>query len=164
MEWLKKLPQNSAVGAGVFLLVLLLVIMSKRLYERRKTNPAVLKKAALCVRRGAKDAFQAQQATNPLLALTNANYALAYLNIARDLALYEELSAATNIPIDELREDVEAEEQRARDRVLKLCPQLGVTTRAGIGAGYKGRLPPPQQAGSQQQAIRPPVSSDVALE
>lgn len=122
--WLEKLPQNSVVGVGVFLLVLTLVILSKKLYEHRRTNPALIQKGALCVKRANEQAVLAQQVKNPLLALTRANYAMAYLNIARDLALDDELAEQIQIPISELREDVEQEEERARDRILKLCPQL----------------------------------------
>ena len=159
MNLLQKLPENSVLGLGVFLLVLLLVILTKKLYEHRGTNPAVLKKGALCVKRASEEAVIAQQVKNPLLALTRANYALAYINIARDLALDDELSQATQIHFDELREDVEKQERRARDRVLKLCPQLGVNTRAGAGAGsgYFHEKKPDQS----QTEIRTPIAAAV---
>jgi len=161
MEWSKKLPQHSAVGVGVFLLITLIVVLSKKLYEKRGTNPEVLKKGATCVKRAASHAVSAQQMNNPLLAFSKAHQALAYLKIARELALDDELSESTRIPLDELREDVEREEQRARDRILKLCPQVGVRTRAGSNAGYSSL---PTVSRGENQEIRPPVASgDVSM-
>jgi hypothetical protein len=161
MEWTKKLPEHAAVGVGVFLLVLILVTLSKKLYEQRRTNPAVLKKGAICVRRASDHAIIAQQVKNPLLALTKANYALAYLSIARDLALDDELSQATNIPIEELQEDVEREEQKARDRILKLCPHLAMGTRSGASAGYFRKIAPQTTLPNYSEQIRRPVSQGV---
>lgn len=160
---LQNLPENSALGLGVFFLVLLLIILSKKLYEHRGTNPAVLKKGALCVKRASEEAVIAQQVKNPLLSLTRSNYALAYLNAARDLALDDELSVATQIPLDELREDVEKQEQRARDRVLKLCPQLGVSTRAGASSGYF-REERGVKGTDRQMQIRPPTAQEEGAE
>jgi len=160
MEWTKKLPQHAGVGLGVFLLVALVVGLSKKLYEKRGTDPAVLRKGASCVKKAANQALSAQQMKNPLMALAKANQALAYLKIARELALDSELAEVTRIPLDELREDVEREEQRARDRILKLCPQVGVRTRAGVNAGYQTRRQTPADA---TNTIRPPVASGRAV-
>ena len=89
------------------------------------------------------------------MAFQHANYAMAYLNLARQLALDNELTDVTQIPVDDLREDIERQEASARERILQLCPQVGAPTRAAKNAGFAGRgivtMPAQLPAAPQQQ-------------
>lgn len=186
-----KLPKHFLVGLGVFLLVMIFVILSKKLYEKDTTPPEVLKKAASLVRKSADATFTAQQTNNPLLAMASMNDAASYLAIARELAKSDvELTEASKIPIKDLQDDVEREQKYAQDKILKLCPQVGSTGRVAAHAGFYANVPPltaPRTSSSgsysplggqaghlanykipnnnynnhQQQAPRPPVADGV---
>ena len=135
------LPRHFALGVGVFVLIFVLVILSKRYYESTTTNPAVIQKGASIIKQSADLAFGAQQITNPLMALRNANYAMAYLNVARSLARDDELSDAARVDLDNLQVDVEREELAAKERILQICPQAAGRTRLARTAGYVGGKP-----------------------
>src|SRR3990170_4354625 len=120
MSLLANLPQHFYLGVGVFALVITLVVLSKRYIETSRTSPAVLQKGASLVKQSANIAYgaQMQQMTNPLLALRNANYAMAYLNVARALVKEGELSEAARVSLDDLHDDIEREEVAAKQRIL----------------------------------------------
>ena len=135
-SWSDWLPQNFYLGLGIFLLVLLLVIISKRFYESNATPMAIVKKGASLVRMSADAAYQAQDAQNPLVAFGKASQAKAYLNVAQALANDGELTSEAKIAIGELQAEVDAEEERSRRRLVQLCPQVQGTTRVSNMAGY----------------------------
>ena len=170
MNWVKNLslPNHFALGVGVFLTVLIIVILSKKLYEPRGSDPNAVKKGASFVKKSADTTFACQQSDNPLMALTQANYAMAYLNIARSLALDDELTDITKIPIEDLYDDIEREQATARERILKLCPQVGGASRAAKNAGYAPTrssharpqpLAPTMEQQQQQPLVRQPIAA-----
>lgn len=148
------LPQHFFLGLGVFVFIVLLVVISKRYYEGNRVNPVVVKKAALIMKKSINNAHAAQQTENPLMALAQANYARAYFDIARSLAPETELSAAVQMHLDDIQDDIEREEIAARERVLQACPQVGGTTRLARNSGWaatdssnEGSVRPPQDSG-----------------
>jgi hypothetical protein len=120
------LPPNALFGVGVVMLVGLIVYLSKKLYENQSTPVAVVRRGASLVRQAAEDGLTAQQLKNPLLALTKVNDARTRLKVARELVRDDELQKATSMAVSDLADDLDQEERRARDRVLKLSPVLAV--------------------------------------
>lgn len=148
-----KLPDQFFLGLGVFLLVGVLVFVTKRVYEKSHSDPSAIKKGASLVKKSADATFACQQSESPLMALTQANYAMAYLSVARAMARDSELTECSKIPLDDLQEDIEREEKIARDRILKICPQVGVQTRVAQHAGFAA-----QQQGQHPHLGEPPMS------
>lgn len=139
MNWvLEKLPQHFFLGLGVLVTLAIIVFISKR--SNGRTDPVVVKKAASVVQQSVNLAYGAQQMASPLLALTNANYAMAYLKMARTLASDAELTEATRITLDDLQDDIEREERVAKHKILEMCPQMGGASRLAKSAGFTGQV------------------------
>ena len=132
------LPRYFLLGLGTLTVILLFSFVSKRYYENEGHNPVLLKKASDLLKQSADWTFSAQQAQNPVLAMTHANYGAAYLNMARHLATDKDLEAYTGVPVKDLREDVVREERRARQRLLARCPGGGDRGRVAGYVGYRG--------------------------
>lgn len=75
------------------------------------------------------------QDSNPLIALMNANYAMAYLNVARSVGSDSEIERYTGAAVDELLRDVEATQSNAIQRVSVTCPAVAP---AGLAAAHSG--------------------------
>lgn len=136
MSWSDVLPQNFYLGLGVFLLVLTLVIISKRYYENKSTPAAMVKKGASLVRMCADAAYLSQETQNPLVAFSKATQAKAYLNVAQALANEAELAAEAKVAIADLQSEVDAEEKRTRQKLVAMCPQVTGQTRVAKMAGW----------------------------
>ena len=157
---LERLPRQFFLGVGVFSLVTLLVVISKRYYESAQVNPAMVKMGASLLKSSAELAYGAQQVKNPILALTQANYARAYLNIAKAVAPEGELSQAAQMSIGDLSDDIEREEIAAKERVLQLCPQVADKTRLAKTTGW---APPTDTPTPTPQGGAPPQSQFTTL-
>lgn len=156
-----EIPRSFLLGAGVLVVILLAVLLARR-HERGTTPPEVVRKTASMVKESADAAFTAQQSDNPLVSLTRANYAMAYLKMARALARDEEIAASANLAsLDELHEDIEREEQIARTRILESCPRLGRSSRLARQTGYGGTIP--QTLVNLQEQVAPPTAVASAL-
>lgn len=150
----ERLPEHTLLGVSVFGLVLLMIFIARR-YEAKQVSPAMVASASGLVQRAADHAYAAQQIQDPVLALTRANYARAYFNVARSLVPESELQFKTGLA--ELNEDIEREELASRERLLQRCPQAGGKTRLAKNAGWA----PTTEAQSLQGAQAPQPSTQV---
>ncbi len=165
---MNRLPENFFWGLGLFVLVGILVFISKSYVEKPQTPPALIQKGASILKKSAAEALDAQQVTSPLLALTKVNHAMAYLQIARLMASEAELSASAQLSLAQLQEDIEREQIAAQERLLNLCPQAGVESRLGVSNGFASgypqiasHTPVPSMGGYASMNDYQPVSYEV---
>ena len=67
------------------------------------------------------------QDKNPIIGLMNANYAMAYLNVARSVGSDVEIEKTTGLSIDDLLKDIEKTQTEAIDKLTSSCPTLSMS-------------------------------------
>ena len=80
------------------------------------------------------------QDSNALIALMNANYAMAYMNMARSVGSDTDIERVTGAAVDELLRDVESTQASAVQRLTVMCPSVAP---AGLAAAHSGWLSKP---------------------
>lgn len=80
---------------------------------------------------------RAVQDSNPVIALMNANYAMAYFNTARSVGSDVDIEKHTGVAVDELLRDIESTQSRAVQRITAACPSV---TPQGLAAVHTGWL------------------------
>ena len=68
--------------------------------------------------------LRSSQDSNAIVGLMNANYAMAYLNVARNLGSDDEIERTVNIKLDSFVNEVEASQSNALNRITGACPSL----------------------------------------
>jgi len=115
---------------GIFILYLFSSARNKRNALDSRAIRDLIKSAAQWNSRSVQD-------TNPLIALMNANYAMAYMNVARSLGSDSDIERYTNVSIDELLKDLEATQRTAIQKLTMQCPN---STPHGLAAVHTGWL------------------------
>ena len=64
------------------------------------------------------------QDSNPIIGVMNANYAMAYLNVARSIGSDADIEMHSGMKIDALIKSVEDTQTAALDRITSKCPVL----------------------------------------
>lgn len=64
------------------------------------------------------------QDTNAIIAMMNANYAMAYLNMAKSIATEDEVDTYAGHHVKGLADDIEASQRSAFKRLVGTCPSL----------------------------------------
>jgi len=84
---------------------------------------------------------RATQDSNPIIALMNSNYAVAYLNVARSLGSDAEIERVTGISIDTFLQDLESTQAGALQKMTNGCPNVTPQGLAVVHSGWiaKGR-------------------------
>lgn len=105
------------VLAGFGLLVLIFVVS-------RTSRGTALQARALTdlVQSASQWSASSLQDSNVLLSLMHANYAMAYLNVARLLSSDSEIEATTSVRLDELLSEFKAAQSSAIGRLTSTCP------------------------------------------
>ena len=88
------------------------------------------------VKSAAQWAARSMQDSAPVIAVMNANYAMAYLNMARALATDAEIESNAGVPIDALIRDIEAAQSAAIQRLSAGCPSVGPQGLAAMHSGW----------------------------
>jgi F0F1-type ATP synthase membrane subunit b/b' len=90
----------------------------------------LIKSASQWATRSAQDA-------NGLVSLMNANYAMAYLNVARSVGSDADIERVTGAAVDELMKDIESNQSNAIQKMALSCPSMAP---AGLATAHTGWL------------------------
>ena len=77
------------------------------------------------------------QDSNPLIALMNANYAMAYFNVARAVGSDVDVETYTSISIDEFNKDLENIQAAAIQKITGMCPSTAIKSVTNTGWSNK---------------------------
>jgi len=117
---------------GLGLLIILYAISARKNQKNALDNRAIndlIKSAAQWNSRSVQD-------TNPLIGLMNANYAMAYLNVARTVGSDSDIEKCTSISVDEFLKDLEATQSNAIHRISTQCPNVMPHGLAAVHTGW----------------------------
>lgn len=103
--------------AGLGLLALILIVF-------RTSRTSALQSRALVdlVQSASQWSASSLQDSNVLLSLMHANYAMAYLNVARLLSSDSEIESTASVRLDELLNEFKASQSSAIGRLTSTCP------------------------------------------
>ena len=117
---------------GAFCLVIVAWMLSSTWVAKNALDARALKDL---VKSASQWNSRSVQDANPLISLMNANYAMAYLNVARSVGSDADIEKHTGAAVDELIKDIESTQSRAIQRVTSSCPSV---TPQGLTAVHTG--------------------------
>jgi hypothetical protein len=79
---------------------------------------------------------RAIQDSNPMIALMNSNYAMAYFNVARSIGSDADIEKHTQIQIDQFLQELEATQQACMQSITKTCPAIGLSGHTASFTGW----------------------------
>lgn len=121
--WWDTLPDM--VKRAVYVVAALLVVLLGIRYLWPRSTVSGTSKLAALVRQAARWGAAAKQDRSPLMGLTHANYAAAYLQVLRELHGDAALAdAATSFRISELQGDIDDLQLRLQRSAAAQCPAL----------------------------------------
>jgi hypothetical protein len=116
----------ASLSAFKWMLAAFLVVMiGWGLYSSRTTKNALDQRALKdLIKSSAQWNLRSSQDSNPAVALMNANYAMAYLNVARSLGSDDEIEKNCGVNIDTFLKDIEKAQSSSLQRLSKSCPSI----------------------------------------
>lgn len=126
-------PVLGLVGAGLASLDafkwmlggFLLLMIGLWVYNTRSTRNALDSRALKdLVKSAAQWNLRSSQDSNAIVGLMNANYAMAYLNVARSLGSDSDIEKMTRIQLDPFIDEIEASQTNAIRRITNSCQSL----------------------------------------
>ena len=125
--------------AYVVLGVLAVSLISNWVLSRSKRYPShVVARVKTLVKDAAKWAAVAQQDQNPLMGLVHATYAMAYINVAREMFSAKDLQTLCGIDTDELYTMINHTQEQTAQQVGTQCPGLKLPGVFGLYSGWLG--------------------------
>jgi hypothetical protein len=112
--------------------VILLAFLSKWTQGSRKA-PTSISHVRQLVRESATYAMKSKQDTNPLIALQDAIYAMAYMQAARKFVTDDQISLLAGTKASDLIHSVKKREQKALKHVVTTCPAVAPQAVAATG-------------------------------
>ncbi len=101
------------------------VMISWSIYSSRASRNALDSRAIKdLIKSSAQWNMRSSQDSNAIVGLMNANYAMAYLNVARNLGSDDEIEKTSNIKLDAFLAEIEASQSNALTRITGACPSL----------------------------------------
>lgn len=76
---------------------------------------------------------RALQDTNPVIGLMNANYAVAYLNVARSLGSDSDVEKKGRVSVDQMSKELEATQSKFMHSLTDACPSIVPAGHAATG-------------------------------
>ena len=113
--------------------VTLLALLSKWTQGGRKAPTSSVSHVRQLVRESATYAMKSKQDTNPLIALQDAIYAMAYMEAARKFATDDQISYLAGTQASDLVHSVKKREQKALKHVVTTCPAVAPQAVAATG-------------------------------
>jgi hypothetical protein len=117
-----------------FIVILVLWILSTAKNAKNALDSRAIKDL---IKSAAQWNSRASQDSNPLIALMNSNYAMAYLNVARSIGSDADIERYTNAAVDELLKDLEGTQSMSIQKITTSCPKV---TPHGLAAVHTGWL------------------------
>jgi len=106
---------------GAFIIVMIVWIFASQKSTRNALDARALKDL---IKSSQQWAARSEQDGSPLVSLMNANYAMAYFNVARSIGSDQDIYAHTHANVDSLIQDIETTQKRAVEKVTKVCPSV----------------------------------------
>lgn len=113
--------------------VILLALLSKWTQGGRKAPTSSISHVRQLVRESATYAMKSKQDTNPLIALQDAIYAMAYMQAARKFVTDDQISLLAGTKASDLIHSVKKREQKALKHVVTTCPAVAPQAVAATG-------------------------------
>lgn len=113
--------------------VTLLAILSKWTTTQGGRKAPSVSHVRQLVRESATYAMKSKQDTNPLIALQDAIYAMAYMEAARKFATDDQISYLAGTKASDLIHSVKKREQKALKHVVATCPAVAPQAVAATG-------------------------------
>jgi hypothetical protein len=116
---------------GFIVVIILWAIVSN------KKNKNALDERALkdLIKSASQWNVRSNQDSNAMISLMNANYAMAYLNVARSIGSDTDIEKYTGAAVDELLNDIEASQSASIQKLTLACPAMAP---AGLAAAHTG--------------------------
>jgi hypothetical protein len=103
----------------------LLAMIGWGIWSSRSTKNALDQRALKdLIKSSAQWNLRSSQDSNPAIALMNANYAMAYLNVARSLGSDDEIEKNCGVNIDSFLKDIEKSQSSSLQKLSKSCPSI----------------------------------------
>ena len=111
-----------AIIVGIFLAI---VLLSRWTGESGKTYPRyILRRVRTLVQEAIRWGVTSTQDSNPVISLTHATYAVAYLNVARHLVTDQDIAQIVGSEPREIMHDLQQKQSAAMQRICQECPQI----------------------------------------
>jgi hypothetical protein len=104
-----------------FLGLMLLWIFSNSKDTKQSIHSRTIKDL---VRSASQWQVRANQDSNPVVALMNSNYAVAYLNVVRSMGTDKDIEKITGMPMESFIDGVEATQTNSLQKFAGVCPNV----------------------------------------
>jgi hypothetical protein len=120
-----------------WMLLAFIIVIIVWLITSSKRNKNALDERALrdLIKSASQWNVRSNQDSNTMISLMNANYAMAYLNVARSVGSDTDIEKHTGAAVDELLKDIENSQSSAIQKLTLACPSLAP---AGLAAAHTG--------------------------
>lgn len=127
----------ASLSAFKWMLLAFIVVIIIWAFVYNKKNRNALDERALkdLIKSASQWNVRSNQDSNTMISLMNANYAMAYLNVARSVGSDVDIERYTGAAVDELLNDIEASQSAAIQKITLSCPALAP---AGLAAAHTG--------------------------
>jgi len=135
-ETVRKIPKPVLWALGIICVVFVLIILSKSTQSKQKYTPAFINSVKFATKEAARLQVASEQDTNPLMAVTDINYAVAYMKCLRRLLSAKEANNITGMNIDEFIYMLEEQQQKTVSQLMTLCPAVTPNTTNADKTGW----------------------------
>lgn len=121
-----------------WMLLSFIILIGIYVWTTAKKNKNALSDRAIkdLIKSASQWATRSAQDANGLISLMNANYAMAYLNVARTVGSDADIERITGAAVDELMKDIESNQSNAIQKLALGCPAMAPAGLAGAHTGW----------------------------
>lgn len=127
-----------SLAAIKWMIVSFIILIGLWLWTSSRKNRNALTDRAIkdLIKSASQWATRSAQDANGLISLMNANYSMAYLNVARTVGSDSDIERITGAAVDELMKDIESNQSNAIQKMALSCPAMAPAGLAGAHTGW----------------------------
>ena len=123
-ETIQKIPKPVIWALGVICVVIVIILLSKSTQNKQKYSPQFINSVKFATKEAARLQVASEQDSNPLMAVTDINFAVAYMKCLRRLLTTNEANKITGMNIDEFIYLLEEQQQKTISKLMTTCPAI----------------------------------------
>ena len=136
-DYANKLPECWRYGIVILLVILCLVLLAQWANSRKQpTNEDILRHVRHILSESSRWQAHSEQDKNSLYALTHANYAVAYCNVARLLMTDEAIRNSIGVNMQEFHMQLHNSQKQCVQTLCHKCPSIQPDNQYSMALGW----------------------------
>ena len=135
-DWVNSIPESWRYGIIVLMVILIIALLAKWVSSRQSYSNDMVRQIKHVLSEAARWQAMCQQDQNVAMALMHANYAVAYVNVVRQLMTDENIRNSAGVNMQEFVMQLHETQQRCLQALSQICPAVQPDNQYAMTTGW----------------------------